>query len=325
MLFQKKQTKNDKSNLNPVKGMLNGIRLNDLINEKNLSIMPLTKDKTKGFKCLTLDKAFADNLASIREVSDSGSVSELKIQNKGRKPLFLLDGEQLLGALQNRTLNLSIMVPAKSSLVIPVSCVEEGRWGFRGSDRFVSSNHIYFSEGRRRRTRKINYSLAAGGERFSDQGEVWDDIDKKAEAMRTRSRTRSMDDMYENWEHQLEHFVDNLRPIKNQVGSIFLINGELKGLEIFDSASLFNHFYNKIIKSYAIDALEKMHARQRQIQLSNISSFLNDVKESDFNAYKAIGLGSDIRLSSTSLNLAGLEIENNMIHFLAFRERTNNY
>jgi len=36
-------------------------------------------------------------------------------------------------------------------------------------------------------------------------------------------------------------------------------------------------------------------------------------------------LGSDIRLSSTSLNLAGLEIENNMIHFLAFRERTNNY
>ena len=38
----------------------------------------------------------------ITEVDDEGSVPELRVANLGDRPLLLLDGEQLVGAKQNR-------------------------------------------------------------------------------------------------------------------------------------------------------------------------------------------------------------------------------
>ena len=78
-----------------------------------------------------LDEALADGSATVTEVSDSGSVPELLLRNGGGKPVLLLDGEELVGAKQNRVLNLTILAPAGKDLRIPVSCVEAGRWSWR--------------------------------------------------------------------------------------------------------------------------------------------------------------------------------------------------
>ena len=48
--------------------------------------------------------------------------------NRGPKPTLIIDGEELVGAKQNRVVNLTILVAAESELIIPVSCVEAGRW-----------------------------------------------------------------------------------------------------------------------------------------------------------------------------------------------------
>lgn len=55
-------------------------------------------------------------------------MTQLAFRNRGLDPAFLLDGEELVGAKQNRILNLSILVPGQTSLEIPVSCVEQSRW-----------------------------------------------------------------------------------------------------------------------------------------------------------------------------------------------------
>ena len=44
----------------------------------------------------------------------------------------MLDGEELIGAKQNRILNTTVLVAAHTEVTIPVSCVEQGRWGYRG-------------------------------------------------------------------------------------------------------------------------------------------------------------------------------------------------
>jgi len=49
-----------------------------------------------------------------------------------------MSGEQLLGAKQNRVLNISIMVASNSDLPIRVSCAEAGRWRYQ-SRKFASS------------------------------------------------------------------------------------------------------------------------------------------------------------------------------------------
>jgi len=70
---------------------------------------------------LTLDQALGGGWAEITEISEQGSVPELRVTNKGAKAVFILDGEELVGSKQNRVVNLSILVPATSKLTIPVS------------------------------------------------------------------------------------------------------------------------------------------------------------------------------------------------------------
>ena len=44
--------------------------------------------------------------------------------------LLMLDGEELVGAKKNRVLNVTVLIAAQSDTVIPVSCVEQGRWSY---------------------------------------------------------------------------------------------------------------------------------------------------------------------------------------------------
>jgi len=55
-----------------------------------------------------------------------GSVPDLLVDNRGDVRVLFLEGEELIGAKQNRILNTSVLVPAHSKIKIPVSCVEPG-------------------------------------------------------------------------------------------------------------------------------------------------------------------------------------------------------
>lgn len=71
-----------------------------------------------------------DTLAFVKvtETSESGSVPQLLVQNGLEVRVLLIDGQELVGAKQNRILNTDVLVPAKATITIPVSCVEAGRW-----------------------------------------------------------------------------------------------------------------------------------------------------------------------------------------------------
>ena len=106
-----------------------------------LAVVPLIDRMAKPSGWLTLDAALAGGEVEVTEVSESGSVPELCLLNRSSFPIFLLDGEELVGAKQNRILNLSILVPAASNFEVPVSCVEQGRWSWR-SRGFQSAGRV---------------------------------------------------------------------------------------------------------------------------------------------------------------------------------------
>jgi hypothetical protein len=63
----------------------------------------------------------------------AGQRPRAALVNKGSRPPLIVDGEELVGAKQNRVVNLTILVAAASTLKIPVSCIEAGRWSARGA------------------------------------------------------------------------------------------------------------------------------------------------------------------------------------------------
>ena len=79
-----------------------------------------------GLWTLLADARAAGSL-EVTEVGD-GRVGELVAINRGPSPVLILDGEQLVGARQNRTTGRTILVAAASETRIPVSCMEQGRW-----------------------------------------------------------------------------------------------------------------------------------------------------------------------------------------------------
>ena len=70
----------------------------------------------------------------ISEIGEAGSVPELTLTSTADRPVLLLDGEELIGAKQNRILNTSVLVAAGATLTLPVSCVEHGRWRYARRD-----------------------------------------------------------------------------------------------------------------------------------------------------------------------------------------------
>ena len=130
------------------------VRLGDPQSHLNLTLFPLLADGPMLPDYLLFDEALALGCVRITEVSESGSVPELKFANECEQPVLLLDREELVGAKQNRILNMTVLAPRNNTIVIPVSCVEAGRWHADSAE--FSSTHAcslrsrQVAEGRRR-------------------------------------------------------------------------------------------------------------------------------------------------------------------------------
>ncbi|MFY9705889.1 MAG: DUF6569 family protein, partial [Desulfobacterales bacterium] len=110
----------------------------------NLAVFPLLSDAAVSLAYLTLDEALTRETVEVAEVDDGGEVSRLKVINRSNLPVLILDGEELAGAKQNRIANTTILIAAGSVTIIPVSCVEQGRWTYR-TNRFYSEKRMMTS------------------------------------------------------------------------------------------------------------------------------------------------------------------------------------
>src|SRR5215218_10973887 len=72
-------------------------------------------------------QAFTGGGVTLHELEEA-SVNDLLVSNALDVPVLLYEGEEVLGAQQNRTFDVSALVAPRSALRVPVSCVEAGRW-----------------------------------------------------------------------------------------------------------------------------------------------------------------------------------------------------
>jgi ARG and Rhodanese-Phosphatase-superfamily-associated Protein domain len=143
---------------------------------------PLLSTYSLDLEYLLLDEALNENLIEIIEKDSDGSVPELRVTNKSTKMILILDGEELVGAKQNRIVNTTILIQGNDTVVIPVSCVEHGRWSY-DSPQFHSKERMMSSNLRAMKSEQVNYSIRSSGEFRSDQSAIWDGIAKKANRM----------------------------------------------------------------------------------------------------------------------------------------------
>ena len=295
---------------------LQAVSLGEVQTFANLQITPLLAANTGIADYMTLSEAQALGLAVVTEVSDSGSVPTLLLENTADQAVFLLDGEELIGAKQNRILNLTLLVPAKTTLEIPVSCVEQGRWSHRTRE-FASAERTFFSKGRARKAARVSENLRDWGDRHADQGEVWDDISGKMASMDVESSTHAIADAYEHFSGSLEEYVEAFNSSDTQVGACFAINGRIRGVELFDVSATCAKLMPKLIRSYALDAIEEgQEAAMDDAQ--SIADFIQAVAAAPVGRFKALGEGEDLRIHSNSIAGGALAARDRVVHLCAF-------
>src|SRR5207247_7566173 len=86
-------------------GFLSKLNLGAPQRFRNMTIIPLFTPINHSPDYLTLWEAISKSLLTVTEVSQAGSVPQLKVTNAADLPVLLLDGEERIGAKQNRILN----------------------------------------------------------------------------------------------------------------------------------------------------------------------------------------------------------------------------
>jgi hypothetical protein len=285
---------------------------------QNLSAIPLLLRDAPQANYITLAKAIADGFASITEISDDGSVPELLLNNTGKGNVLVLDGEELIGAKQNRIANLTILAAAESKTVIPVSCVEAGRWSYR-SENFDVSERAQFSRGRAAKAAALSANMKATGTHGADQHMVWENIEAKQSRMSVESPTSAMADMYDQLHESIEDYAIQFVAVDNQVGVLFAIDGEIEGMDLFDASDTFAAMLPKLARSFAIDALETTSHETKPLEQAAAARFLDRVAAAQADTYPGVGLGTDVRLAAPLVAGGGLVYEDKLVHLAAFR------
>ena len=304
--------------MNTLSHTLAGLKLGKTTVFRNLAVVPLLADADAGADYLTLDEALESGAAHITEVSESGSVPELSFVNDSDDRILLVDGEELVGARQNRILNLTILVGRRQKVVIPVSCVERGRWSYRSRE-FGSAKRSLFANARAAKMQDVSMEMRESGSRASDQGRVWESIRRKQHAMEVESPTEAMNDIYFHRESDLASYESAFEAQPRQVGALFAINGRVRGVELFDSSGTFAKFLRKVLGSYALDAVEEQTPGTAKPPTEvEVRAFLAKLQHAPESRFEALAEGVDVRFESADTAAAALVVDTKVVHLAAF-------
>jgi hypothetical protein len=304
-----------------IKEFLSQIKIGAKQTHKNMTLYCLLAAHEADVNFLTLDEALDQKLLSVTELGESGSVPELKVLNRSDQKVLMLDGEELVGAKQNRVLNVTILIAPQSETIIPVSCVEQGRWSYRSRE-FRSARRTMSADLKRKKSQSVRENLRAAGSFASAQGMVWQEIDAKFARMAADpSPTMALSDLYERHQDVTEDFLKAFHPVDNQVGMVVFIDGEVVGIEFLGGFETFEKNHSKLVQSYVMDALETVKDKgETEVKASKAkaSKILQSAAKAPVERRKSVALGNDVRVESKKVVGAGLEYGGEVLHLSIF-------
>jgi len=279
----------------------NGWRLLDPVKHENISIFPVVSASAQDTSVfLTLDEGLSSGEVLISEQGAAGlartrdarptvipdynrtsaSVNQLVLVNRSKRPLLLLAGELVSGGKQDRIIAKDrIVAPGSDPLPLDVFCVEHGRWS--SGAQFSAAKTI------------VHPSVREQAAVKQDQNEVWSAVvggttaqaapsapaasisaGAMSEAITVEAPTQSYKNIYEKGRvgGSVDEFVEKLQKrfahatsgLKGEhvVGVVVAYGGEVAWSDIFASPDLFDHYWSKLLRSYAVEALARPTLRE---------------------------------------------------------------
>jgi hypothetical protein len=142
--------------------------------------------------------------------------------------------------------------------------------------------------------------------------------------LQARSDTGAMSEMYEVQHEGIESFVRGLPIADRQVGAVFILNDTPMGVDLFDSPQTFRSLIPKIVRGYALDAIDRRSNPASRASSSTVATresarqFMRRVLDAPRTPFEASGLGETWRLFAPQVSGGGLTVDGNLVHMSAF-------
>ena len=217
--------------------LLDTVTLGEPMHHHNLTLFPLLWPESQMPPYTLLSTAIGTGEAVVEEVSEKGSVSTLTVTNRCDRPILIPEGEILIGAKQNRVVNVTVLVAAGTTFVLPVSCVEAGRW--RYNTRHFVPKFCAPPSLRNKKLRAVHRNRSMGGPAASCQNEVWDEVHACLSDIHATSETASLADGFMFAIGKLEDYRKYF-PMPSGVAGVLLgRHDRIIGMDLFDSPATF--------------------------------------------------------------------------------------
>ncbi|HET7108192.1 MAG TPA: DUF6569 family protein [Candidatus Acidoferrum sp.] len=274
-------------------------RLLDPVSYENLTIFPVVSGSgydTSSF--LTLEEGLSSGEVTVREQGadviyrnrggsrpaaqnyGGPSVNQLVLVNHSKRPLLLLAGELVSGGKQDRVIGKDrIVAPFAEPLPLNVFCVEHGRWS--AGSQFNAAKTIVHPSVReqaavRQKQGDVWAAVTAGSMAPSVGGAPPRVASSDLEAtIRDEAPTQSYSKIYESRRvsSSVEAVVGEIQRrfrketsgLKGErvVGVVVAYGGEVAWSDIFASDELFNQYWSKLLRSYAVEAVARPTLREK--------------------------------------------------------------
>ena len=142
--------------------------------------------------------------------------------------------------------------------------------------------------------------------------------------MEARSSSMAMSRIYELNSASLQDYIRNFRPIEGQVGAVFLIDGQVVGLDSFGKPETFAKVFKKLLESYALDAIDQYNPQKEiKVHKSQVTELIKSALSTEIESRPSVGLGMDLRIESRKLTGFALGFEEQIMHLAVFVKISN--
>jgi hypothetical protein len=282
-------------------------QLGEPTTHRGLTIAPLFPVRDPVCRYVGLDEALSRGL-EIGEVDTFGDVNQLLVQNPLDVGVLLYDGEELLGAMQNRILNLSVLVGAGSKSHIPVSCVERGRWSPR-TRKFASAGHVTGPQLRRRKATSLGVDALR---RNAAQHEVWSAVDEQLVSRLVDSPTHANSDGYAARASEIRDHSQAFAVQPGQCGMVVVMPGQGWCVDAVSRPEVFARMFPKLVAGYAYEAGETGGTSYPPDMVLSL------LGKAQVRLGPSAVLGRDVRLEGTGTIGSGLMLDGELVQFSAY-------
>lgn len=259
---------------------------------KHLAIYPVfRKTPVDAGDFITLDKAQKVKVIIIAEKTNA-SVPTVFITNIGKRPIYIMAGEIIIGGKQDRMVSFDVIIPSGKKIEVAVKCVEHGRWHGKSAE---------FKSGGAVGSKGVRSAL-----QFKDQSDVWDEVSKvcKENDAQTGSGTYNAVLSSAEVENRSKPFINAMTKGLDQddiVGMIMALNDEVICVDIFTNPKFFAEVKAKLIKSYVLDAISTDETSKEVPGKEEILAFFDELKDAKTKELKKYDANRNVEIESEEM------------------------